>query len=175
MGMVDQETWLNKFANLWLACEKNQDIIHSQDPIEKKFGRLIKEELTANISIERVQEQEEWLERFANLWLACEKNRGVLFNKQTEETQLEEKGPADEGEAEMPSLVVSNRHHAEDVLGLLEKGKVVIADSSLLPRDVDDSSMGIEESDLNPNDLIVFDIDPEMAIKLFTASKGVGL
>jgi thymidylate kinase len=185
--MVEQERWLNRFANLWLACEKDSEIVHSAEPMEEKMGRLIRRELDAGISKENIRDQEEWLEKFANLWLACEKNHDKLFNKQEErgvqsESRVECESPEKPGVIGESDSSSEIRNHSSDVLSELSKGKVVVGDGFLKKsqrvseeRNVENETLNLEESELNPDDLILFDLDPEMAIKLLTSSRGKSL
>jgi hypothetical protein len=182
--MVEQERWLNRFANLWLACEKDSEIVHSTEPIEEKMGRLIRRELDAGISKENIRDQEEWLEKFANLWLACEKNHEILFNKQDDSSIQKQPEIACKSPGKIENLneklsFSTDRNHSSDVLTELSKGKVVVGDGFLKKsqvhseeKEVDNETLNLEESELNPDDLILFDLDPEMAIKLLTASRG---
>jgi hypothetical protein len=170
--MTDHEKWLNRFANLWLACEKDRDLVQDLEPIEEKLGRLIGEELNAGISKENINEQEEWLMNFANLWLTSKMEREPNLSSEFD-THISRvpKLEAPSNDNQVKTL------HSTGVLAELGKGRVVIGDSypnlNDQPGEKEELSLGFEDSKLNPDDLIIFDIDPEMAIKLFKASKGV--
>lgn len=167
--MEEQELWMNRFSNLWLAGENEGELIHSVEPVIEDLDSVIDAgEGSEIISVGKPQfevpkDRDEWLERFASLWLACGKDEARF--------KEEIKG----------SKIFSDRYnHSTDVLSELGNGKVIIGDSLLhaasknknQPSDADNSS---KEFNPDPDDLIVFDIDPEIAIKLLTASKGVGL
>jgi hypothetical protein len=238
----DRVEWLERFANLWQASEKDSDIInlldqtektekkddksshlklahkwHSAEPLKEHLGKLFQEGPNQNlppnedkvegklvnhsinlspsdekndepvisiepitetslkmkaseaseVSAEKTQgeaplEREEWLERFANLWLACGKNED-LFKEEVKR-----------------SKIFSNRDkHSAEVMSESRNGKVVIDDSLLHDslknkNQLSDQGTGDKEYSPNPDDLIVFDIDPEIAIKFLTASRGLG-
>ena len=132
--MDEQEQWMDRFSNLWLSSEGEQEIIHAMEPVIENLGSVIDaEEPNNGIRVEKPQigvskDREEWLERFENQWPACEKDAA---------------------------------RHSSEVLPEIEPGGRVNGDS--------------KEFNPRPDDLIIFDIDPEIAIRLITASRGVGL
>ena len=124
-----------------------EDTVYSIEPIEEKVSKLIRAELDAGVPRKDLMDQDEWLKRFASLWLACEK----IHREEPREA------------LEKPVQPERSHRHSAEVLAELGKGKVVIGDSFLHPQAP------------KPDDLIVFDIDPELAIKWWTASRGLGL
>ncbi len=234
----DREEWIERFANLWQASEKDSEVInsentekkddksfhlklahkwHSAEPLKEHLGKLFQEGPNQNVppnedkveeepvnhslnlspsdekndepvisiepitetslkmkaseasevSAEKTQgetpiEREEWLERFANLWLACGKDE-TLFKEEVKR-----------------SKIFSNRDkHLAEVMSESRNGKVVIDDSLLHDslknkNQLSEQGKGDKEYSPNPDDLIVFDIDPEIAIKFLTAYRGLG-
>ncbi|HDH28718.1 MAG TPA: hypothetical protein ENH13_06260 [Euryarchaeota archaeon] len=150
---MDEEKWQNRFTNLWLAGEQGGELVHSIEPIIKpSMERNIVESrdvLSGNSQAEVSLDREEWLEKFAGLWLAEKKAR--LVNR-PEKTSLNN-----------PAVQIP------DLMSELSSGKVVIGQSRINPAD---KNMEPRDAAPGPDDLIVFDIDPEIAIKLLTAKKG---
>ena len=129
---MDEEKWENRFTNLWLAGERDEELVHSIEPITKPSVEIETAE-AREVSVEKTQtevslDRDEWLEKFAHLWLT-------------------------EKKARLPTQPEKNMEG---------KDRVNLPDLQTM-----DVAPG-------PDDLIVFDIDPEIAIKLLTASKGVG-
>jgi len=154
--MESAEEWLNRFANLWLSNHREREVIHAQEPLDQRLGQLIREELRAGLSRESVKEQEEWLRRFTNLWLACERERDRA-------RELEQK-PSPLPEAN------GKEGYSDEILHEVGKGRVVIADSRLAHGALENG-----EARVGDDDLIIFDIDAEKVVKWWTASKGTGV
>jgi thymidylate kinase len=154
--MDDSEAWIKRFENRWLA--------NGEDPVSRDnvdSGPITSGE--ENFS-SGDKESDKWFEKFAELWL-------------TKKTNLELKDESKN--AAVMEKPEGSSHHIEGVLSELNKGGVVIGDS-FLHSDPKGKSMETDftelfESDLNPDDVIVFDIDPEMAINWWKASKNAGM
>jgi hypothetical protein len=190
----NREEWLERFANLWqasekdskvinsgktekkdyknssnisLAGEKNDELMDSIEPITEPSLKMKASE-AREVSTEKTHgetplEREEWLERFANLWLACGKNED-LFKEKVKKSKIFSK---------------RDDKHSAEVMSENRNGKVVIDDSLLHDSLINKNQLSEEgksdkEYSPNPDDLIVFDIDPEIAIKFLTASRGLG-
>jgi hypothetical protein len=157
----DWEEWLEKFANQWQASEKEDS------PITEPNVKMEVSE-TREVSVDKSQKEasldrEAWLEKFANHWLACGKDEARFKT-----------------EVEVSKNLSNTDKYSKEVLTEVGNGKVVIDDSLLHVCSNNSNQLNEEDSDKkefnpNPDDLIVFDIDPEIAIKLLTATRGVGL
>jgi hypothetical protein len=167
--MEEREQWMNRFSNLWLAGENEETFVHSVEPVIEDLDPVIELEERSEVpaigkpQIENFEDREEWLERFASLWLACGKDE-VRFKL----------------EVKRSNIFSGGTRHSSDVLSELGNGRVVIGDSLLHASEKNknqlrDEDIGNKEFSPNPDDLVVVDIDPEIAIKLLTASRGVGL
>ncbi|MFQ5560831.1 MAG: hypothetical protein ACE5FU_09635 [Nitrospinota bacterium] len=156
--MVDQDAWMNRFANLWLAYHREQETIHSIEPVtEKQLDNPSKDIIADNI--EPDDSREEWLRSFAELWLACEKDPAALLKNRITPTNIKQM----EGSKENlnPELSPDMKTYQGEIAAEVSKGKIVIADFA--PDE--------KVPDLNPDDVIVFDINPEQAIKLLTSTR----
>jgi thymidylate kinase len=100
-----------------------------------------------------MKEQDEWINKFQNLWwFSSRKNNDLNFKDKAEGQFFED----------------LEKNYSVEIFSALEKGKVVIADIGL-------QALEMEKASVRPDDTLVFDIDPEMAIKLWSASRGVVL
>ncbi len=152
---MDEDKWQNRFTNLWLAGEQCEELVHSIEPITKPSVNMDADE-AREVSVEKTQTEvslnrEEWLEKFAHLWLT---EKRVRLPEQHEK-----------------NLDGTNAVDIPDLLTELDRGKAVLGQSRINPVD---KNMATSAAAPGPDDLIVFDIDPKIAIKLLTASKGVG-
>ncbi len=150
---MDEEKWQNRFTNLWLAGEQGGEFVHSIEPITKPSVNMDVSE-TREVSVEKTQTEaslnrEEWLEKFAGLWLTEKRAR---LAKGSEKTSLNN-----------PVVQIP------DLTSELSSGKVVVGQSRT---NQPGKNMEPRDAAPGPDDLIVFDIDPEIAIKLLTAKKG---
>jgi|GEM_PF-6543901 len=148
---MDDEKWQNRFTNLWLAGERGEELIHSIEPITKPEMEAAQ---VREVSLDKAQtsvsdERDVWLEKFAHLWLT-EKN--ARLNEKAEITSITN-----------PAVQIP------DLMSELGSGKGVIGQSRVNPPG---KNMASRDAAPGPDDLIVFDIDPEIAIKLLTAKKG---
>ncbi len=157
--MVDQDAWMNRFANLWLAYHREQETIHSVEAVTEKPLTTLSEEGVVSEKIDGDNSREEWLRSFAELWLACEKDPEALLKNRIHPTDFTQRtGPK---ENLNPELLHDMKTYQGEIAAEVSSGKVVIADFA--PDE--------KVPDLNPDDVIVFDIDPEQAIKVLTSNR----
>jgi thymidylate kinase len=129
-----------------------EESVHKIESLKESEGELIREELEAGISRTSIKEQDEWFRTFAKLWFSSRKNNDLNFKDKAEGQFFED----------------LEKNYSVEIFSALEKGKVVIADIGL-------QALEMEKASVRPDDTLVFDIDPEMAIKLWSASRGVVL
>jgi hypothetical protein len=135
-------------SEAWIKRFENRWLANGEDPVSRDnvdSGPITSGE--ENFS-SGDKESDKWFEKFAELWL-------------TKKTNLELKD------------------ESKNAAVMEKPGGVVIGDS-FLHSDPKGKSMETDftelfESDLNPDDVIVFDIDPEMAINWWKASKNAGM